>query len=329
MNKPEQDVLEELLRHSQPRPVPAPAEVAAAKAAVRAEWQAATGKRLTRRRLRAYAVAATVVIGIFAAMNAWRAPVPVPMRVADVARHVGEVFVLDEQARMQPLDIAAGIDVGQVIVTADDAGLALSWAGGGSLRVDENTRVRFSTTESVFLEHGRVYFDSVPGIATDRGPGYASVFELETEHGIVRHVGTQYMVEAEVARLVVSVRDGAVVVDSDLYEQRVASGEQATLSGSQRPGILSISRFGEPWDWVSRMTPPLDVDGRSLHEFLVWVSRETGLEVRYDGATETIAKEKAILHGTVDSAPMDALRARLATAALDWYVEEGVIHIRE
>ena len=91
----------------------------------------------------------------------------------------------------------------------------LSWGGGGSLRIGENTRIRFTDTATAFLEEGRVYFDSVQVLAASDHAEDSPAFTLATEHGNVRHLGTQYMVEADAQRLVVSVREGEVVVAED------------------------------------------------------------------------------------------------------------------
>ena len=120
-------------------------------------------------------------------------------------------------------------------MTASDAGLALAWGGGGSLRIGANTRIRFVSVASAFLEDGRVYFDSRPGLAAGTEAGASPDFLLETDRGTVRHVGTQYMVESDASGLVVSVREGEVEIEGGTYEERVSSGQQVTLSGSRRP----------------------------------------------------------------------------------------------
>ena len=53
-----------------------------------------------------------------------------------------------------------------------------------------------------------------------------------------------------------------------------------------------------------------------------------GLELRFEGQAESIA-HKAVLKGTIDTEPAEALRLRLATAALAWRIEEGVIYITD
>lgn len=329
MSKPEYDALEELLRRSEPRPIPASADIAAAKAAVRKDWQDVAGKRRTQRRIRTVALAATVLAGLFAVFNAVRTPIVEIVQVASIEKQLGDVYVLGEDGTLREIEDVTTIQSGQMLVTASEAAIAIAWGGGGSLRIDANTRIRFVSDVSAFLEDGRVYFDSRPGLAAGTDAGGSPNFLLETDRGTVRHVGTQYMVEADASGLVVSVREGEVEIKAGVYEERVSSGQQATLSGSRRPYVLSIDRFGERWGWISRTTPARDVNGRTLHEFLTWVGRETGLEIRYEDGAEAIAKDEAELVGTVSSAPLDALPVRVATAALEYHIEEGVIYIRE
>lgn len=321
------DVLDNLLRHAQPRPVPEPDGTAVARAAVHEEWRTTVGRRKLRRRITQFALAATVVMGAFIALNQLRVTAVTPPTVATIARSVGPVYLLGESAELRPTD---GLDVvtsGQTIVTGDDAGLALAWGNGGSVRIDEHTRVRFDDDETVFVEEGRVYFDSHSSLLAGITAGDSPAFSMRTSHGELHHLGTQYMADVARDALVVSVREGQVAVDGRFHQQTVVAGQQATWSGQQRPSILNIGRTGEAWDWVNRTTPAADVDGKTLHEFLTWVCREMGLELRFEGQAERIAHE-AILKGRIDTQPAEALRLRLATAALEWRIEGDVIYIR-
>ena len=63
-----------------------------------------------------------------------------------------------------------------------------------------------------------------------------------------------------------------------------------------------------------------------MYEFLTWVSRELGLGLVFRGDAETIAR-MAVLRGAIDTRPADALRVRLASAALPWRIEEGIIYV--
>ena len=274
-----------------------------------------------------YALAATVVVGMFAAFNLLRTSGPAAVQVASIDKSVGPVYVLGEQAELRETGGLSAIMSGQTVVTGADAGLAVAWGDGGSLRLDEKTRVEFVDQESIFLHGGRVYFDSRDAaLASGAVPGDVPVFLLHTELGRVQHVGTQYMVHIDGNDLVISVREGEVLIDGDYFDHSAVSGEQVTLSGRQRPSVLSIAANSGDWEWIEETTPVVDVDGRNLHEFLSWVSRELGLQLTFVGDAESVARG-AVLRGTIDTRPADALRMRLASAALAWRIEEGVIYV--
>lgn len=328
MNEIERDVLDELLRHSSPRPAPEAEEMASARAELKREWQALINRRQNGRRLATFAIAASLLLGLVIALLSWRPPGSEFVPVAAIDRTVGTVYLLGDDAELRPTTTLATIYAGQAIVTGHDSGLSVAWSNGGSLRVDEDTRIRFTDAETAFLEAGRVYFDSVRSLGADHDAVDVPLFTLETDQGTVSHLGTQYMAAIDEDRLVVSVREGNVLIRGKLHEQLVNTGQQATLAGSQRPSMLSISRSGEQWNWVARTMPVADVDGRTLFEFLGWACRELGLELRFEGNAEAVAQQ-AVLRGTIDTLPADALRLRLATAALDWRIQEGVIYISD
>jgi len=329
MTNVDHEALEDLLRHASPRPTPSREDEAAVRTAVRQEWRELTDRRQKRRRIVQYAVAATVLVGVFAGFNVFRGPTVVAVQVATIEKNIGPVYLLGEQAELRETVELASIMSGQVIVTGADAGLSIAWGSGGSIRIDENSRIEFTDGRSVFLESGRVYFDSqrapmVAGIDAGGMPGVT----LRTEFGNIEHLGTQYMTEVYADTLVVSVREGQVAIDGTYHDHLASPGQQVTIIGAEQPSVLSINAYGEAWSWVNRTTPAADVDGKSLHEFLTWVCREMGLEMKFEGQAETVARN-AILKGRIDTEPAEALRQRLATAALDWRIDEGVIYISD
>ena len=325
MKNVDYDALEELLRQASPRPAPSHEDEIAVRAAVQAEWRDLTSSRRTRRRFLQYGIAATVLLGGFAVLNVLRTSAVDPVQVASIEKSIGAVYVLGEQAVLRETNDLSNIVSGQTIVTGAGAGLALAWGKGGSVRVDENSRLEFTDDQTVYLEKGRVYFDSRSS-ALIAGADHAAVFMLKTPIGEIRHVGTQYMTEVNGDALVVSVREGEVSVDGIRHDRAVLPGQQMTMSGSQQPSVLSIGRSGEAWNWVNRITPPVNVEGRSVYEFLVWASREMGLELVLTATANSVA-HSALLMGTIETSPAEALPLRLATASMDWRIDEGVIYI--
>jgi hypothetical protein len=326
---PSDDVLEELLKHAAPRPTPSASDEAVVRDAVRAEWQVVSGRRQSRRRVLTYAIAATVLIGVFSVFNVFRAPVADVVQVAAIEKSFGPIYLLGEKSELRETQELANVLSGQTIVTGNQAGMALAWGKGGSMRMDESTRVEFIDDETVYLKYGRIYFDSEPSpLTAGIAAGDTGGFVIHTEHGKVAHVGTQFMTGVDAATLTVSVREGQVAVHGEYHRHIASSGERVTLSGRQRPSVLSISRSGESWGWVSLTSPAADVDGKTVHEFLLWACREMGLELQFEGRAEQIA-QGAILRGSIATAPAEALRQRLATAALEWRIDEGVIYVSD
>lgn len=320
--------MEQLLRKASPRPVPGRADTEAARKAIRQEWQAASGRHRSRKRIFRFAVAATVLVGLFSIFNVFRVVEPELVRVASIQKSFGSVYVLGDQSELMRADDLATIHAGQVIVTGADAGVAIAWANGGSVRLHRSTEVEFRDDNTVFLRSGQIYFDSTPsdligGVAT----AGAGSFQIETEYGIVSHVGTQFMTEVDSNALKVSVREGRVDIAGRYYPHVAERGEQVQLSGRQRPVVLSFPEHGAAWDWIAQTSPPVDVDGKSVHVFLGWVGRELGMSIQYGSDDIEQVARRAILEGQVDTEPGEALRMRMMTAALAWQYQEGVIYV--
>lgn len=322
--------LEQLLSKASPRPSPDAAATAAARKAVRSEWQAVSGKQRTRKNALHFALAASILIGVFALFNSLRVPNVDATPIASIQKSFGSIYVLGEQAELTLADGLSAIHEGQTIVTGDDAGIALAWRKGGSVRLDRNTEVEFKSDSSVYLRSGRIYFDSIPSeLIAGITAGDIESFLIETEFGVVSHVGTQFMTEVGSDELRVSVREGQVDVRGRYYPHTASRGEQVLFAGRQRPVVLSIPEYGDAWNWVVRTSPTVSVDGQSVHSFLSWVGREMGMSVHYGNDDVERLARAAILEGRVDSEPAEALRLRMLTAALDWHYAEGVIYVSQ
>ena len=224
--------------------------------------------------------------------------------------------------------ISLGSDVvlaaGQVIVTHEQSGIGLRWSGASSLRIDEDTRLEIVSADEVFLHSGRVYFDSQATVAAESKPAKLAV---STPHGVVRHVGTQYMAEVDGTTLRVSVREGAVAVEGRLYDAAASRGQQVAVSAGGRPMMTNISPSSAAWQWAEATAPGIDVDGMSTWDFLHWVGRETGLEVRFASAeAEEIAK-RGKLKGRVNADPRTELRIRMLGEDLGYSIAAGILTV--
>ena len=325
------EALEQLLSNASPRPVTSAADKAAVREVLHAEWRAVSGRRQARQRTLGFALAATILVAVFSLFNLFRLPAVDAVQVATIEKSFGTIYLLQNSSELQETSALSDIQSGQTIVTGDVAGIAFAWGQGGSMRMDAQTRLRFVDEGSVYLESGRLYFDSAPsaligGITSGDSRG----FVVATEFGEVSHIGTQFMTEVDGRQLRVSVREGQVSVDSQHHSHVALSGQQVTVSGRQRPTVLSLSAYARDWRWVGRTSPPAAVDGKSIYEFLQWVHRETGLEPRFDGQAEQVARME-LLKGTIDAEPLEALPRWMATTALGYDINEseGVIYVSD
>lgn len=330
---PSDDALEQLLTHASPRPVPSQSDEAAVRQAVRAEWRNVASRHQTRRRALRFAVAATVLVGVFSVFSAFRTPVVEVVQVASIEKSFGAIYVMGKQAVLHKTDNLSNVHSGQTIETRSEAGIALAWGKGGSLRVDENTRVEFTTDASVYLKSGRIYFDSQPSsLIASASVSNTKDFVVHTDYGDVDHLGTQFMTEVAPEALIVSVREGRVSVagayQADPYV--ALSGRQVRLSGRQQPIDLDFSGSGKDWDWVGRTAPSADTDGKIIDDFLHWVARELGLELRYEGQAKRVALKES-LAGDFDGEPREVLRQALLTTTLAHRIDEveGVIYVSD
>lgn len=316
------EVIESILSGAPPRPTPSTADIALARRAVHDEWRALYGRRRKRRNLLSLAAAAAIVCAVAAGLYLLRVPSAIPVQVATVERSAGALYLLGDQSVLHETPDLAALMTGQTLVTGQDAGLALSWLGGGSLRIDSDSRIEFLSTGEVFLHDGQAYFDSQAGAA---GPSGAD-FAIHTDDGVIRHVGTQYMASVTASGVTVNVREGQVRILADTFDATAVAGQQVRVQGSARPAYANVSTHGDLWRWAEKFAPTIDVDGQTAHQFISWAARESGLDVRFANAdVEALARDTRMSGNTGELEPRVALRVLLQTTTLDAAVVDDSI----
>jgi len=321
------DAVEALLEQAAPRPAPPAGDEQQVREAVYAEWQAVTGKHRTRQRVTYFAVAAAVILAVAVSFNAFRVTGVAPVEVATISQDHGSIYLLGDQSELRELQDLTTIFAGQTVETSNDSGVGLAWRSGGSLRVDENTRVEFKSPNSVYLVSGRVYFDSQTMAAISGGGGATPDLVIETDYGSVTHLGTQYMTTVDSGTLTVSVREGQVDVNGryTAYE-----GQEMELVGSAQPSVTNISRTSGKWAWVEATAPTLDFSGKSTHDFLMWVERETGHAVAFESPEAEQTARTGGLRGTIEGLdPRAELEVRMRGEDLnvEFDTDRGTINV--
>ncbi len=324
------DILESLFSHASARER-APEEVERAiRASLHAEWTGMTRQRQRRKTVIAYGIAASVLLTTVISLNMLNRDVTTPVKhqVATVEKQSGNIFLHQGNERSsESRRLASGkIFAGQVLSTAQDARLAVAMGTGEIIRINENTRLAFDSESEIELISGQIYVDSVHALATT-SPGDTLV--IHTIAGSVHHLGTQYITGIDGATVSISVREGQVLIKTEHTESIAKRGQQLRINQTGTASIASIPTHGPLWEWAERVTPGYNLDGRSAHDFINWVGRETGRVVHFapDGS-EQLARATE-LRGSIDLEPLRALDLILQTSDLVPAVEDGAIIIRK
>ena len=103
------------------------------------------------------------------------------------------------------------------------------------------------------------------------------------------------------------------------------SGRRASVIGSAgevlalRDGQVTRSALApnaSAWNWVTDVTPPFSIDGRTVEEFLTWAGRETGRRVVYASPEVERLARSVTLSGTVDGLPPQQAVASMPSSSI-------------
>jgi ferric-dicitrate binding protein FerR (iron transport regulator) len=309
-----------LLHLAGPRESAHPERVERVRSAVHARWRAEVRAR-RRRWIPWIAVPAAAAAGVavfFLLAPRLRAPSPgagasslaVLERLRDPVTRGGGVGLKPGEE----------IEPGSEISTGAEGRAALRLASGASLRLDGGTTLRLVSGALLDLERGAVYIDS--GEATD------ARVAVHTPSGTIRDVGTQFVVRLGEAGLVVAVREGSASLSREGGVEEISAGTRLTAGPGGAISRAPVASYGPDWDWVMEIAPPFMVENRTLGEFLAWVSRETGRQVRFSDPGSAQERASIILHGSLAGLrPDQAPAAILPTCGLKSRLEGDVFII--
>jgi len=311
-----EDRVEALLRATGRRPEVPHERAQRVRAAAEAAWSQDVRRRTWRRRLAfaATAAAAAALAAVFALTDRRGLdPAPALVPAAVVERVVGP----GRPALREGDPIAENA----VVATGDAGRLALRLRSGFGVRLDIQTRLRVLSGDALSIEAGAVYLDSAgPG-----GPAIGSI-EVRTPLYTLRNLGTRFEARLSESNLVVRVRDGAVSVEGAGPPLRIDAGRQLDLRADGARVERPLEAFDGTWEWVAGVTPMMDIEGRRLSEFLAWIARERGLEVRFADPGQAASAPAIVLNGSIAGLTLDqALDSVLATSGLRGRTEGRVL----
>lgn len=303
-----------LLHLAGPRPaIPADLE-RRVQARVRREWQQATRRRRVVRWAMPLALAACLVAAV--AVIVRPTPVPAPV-VGTVARSVSTDGT---DARLH----AAGDVVrrGDTLATAASEIISIDLRDGTSLRLAEDSALRFDAADDFELLRGGLYAD------TGQPVYRTAALTVRTPLAVVTDVGTQFLVRYAHGGLQVAVRDGRVDVADEGRTHTAVAGQQLQLTSGEAAKVADIAPHAALWEWAASVAPLFVIENRSLMDFLKWAARETGRDLAFADNEQRMAAMRVVLHGSIaDFTPDEAVASVLATSGIVYELTPEKIYI--
>ena len=307
------DQLESLFKGVQQRPQPSAEAREKAFQAVTEEWEATQRRRATIIRFTPLALAATVLVGVFAVITILQ-PVTAKLEL-ELAQGYIHVDSLIYRTNDQPLAIELESDAP---IQAVEATRWLA-ANGADVRLDKGSTFAWRTQDTLVLQGGAVYIET-DGVST---------FVVETNHGVVRDIGTEFLVETDPNRLVVAIREGRIELVTPLRTLRTDDVElgSANVLEVNEDGLLerNESAGGARWNWIH--ITPKGYTTRNPVTLLQMIAEDLGKQLIFvDGVEASIEREE--LHGDYSSmTPWAALQQVMNVTDTQWREENGTITI--
>lgn len=333
-NEDRSDDVARLVRLAGQRP-PVPGErVARVRAAAREAWLRESRRRSRRRliwggvALAAAASLAVAVIGL--------ARLPGLSGGGEVAGVGGALPVELEAGSVMVRELAGGrlgpprsmaasetIPPGSVLATATGHRAALRLPSGHSLRLDEASEVRLDNAGTVHIERGALYLASAAEAPAEEG------LRVITPLGSLQEIGTQYAVRLMDGSVRIRVREGAVIMHGASEAREVRMGTEMEIRPDGTAATRSVPTHGAPWDWVSSVTPMIDLEGRSARSFLDWVARERGWTLEFASDELAASADSIIVAGDIRGMTVEeSLSAVLPSCRMTHRLEGGTLEIR-
>ncbi len=314
--------IEELLRAVGARNEPSPDTAQEVMSAVHAEWRDLVQQRRRQQRVVAWRIAAGVVLAVLVSTFAYRFMAPEAAPVASIAHVDGHLLASNADAAPETRVSGQAIRVGDTVQTDSQSRAAVSFADGLSLRLDHNTQLTVDETDRITLAAGAIYIDAPSGNAGD-----GAALTVNTRAGSVRHLGTQYEVRTQADAMLVSVREGRVMVTNSTGSNTGEAGQVLRLSTAGELTRSMLAATDPYWQWTLQAAPAFDIENQSLAVFLQWIARETGRHVVYSTPQAEAAATGVKLRGSIAGLDADAaLAAVLSTTQFRRY-QAGVTEI--
>ena len=218
-------------------------------------------------------------------------------------------------SRAARLENGAQIAAGDSVSVGDDAGVLLRVSGDLTVRLAAGSHARLTAADEIELSVGQAFVDATPGA---RAP-----LRVVTPHGVVTHLGTQYLVRSGHDEIEVAVREGRAQLTTGKATTVAEAGSWLLRRDAESaPRVGELAPVDARFDWIATLPSEFHLEGATLAQFLAWFQRETGLATVYSEGVDAGNFAHVQLKGSIDDLdPLEALSYVLATADLAWHRE--------
>jgi ferric-dicitrate binding protein FerR (iron transport regulator) len=228
----------------------------------------------------------------------------------------------DGFAPAHSLEAESSVAPDSIITTSATERAALRIGKGHSLRLDIGSQVRVIDAGTIYLDSGAIYLASAdPRRLGDR-------ITVLTAFGEIREIGTQFEVRVSNESVRVRVREGEVVLTQGSITHDIGVGTEILMDADGSVATRRISTYGPEWAWVSGVTPMMDLEGRTAHEFLEWSAREQGWDLVFDSAELASSAGSITVAGDISGMTVDqALDAVLPSCRMMHRTVDGTLRV--
>ena len=214
------------------------------------------------------------------------------LTVGTVLATRGKVSLVAAGAGESAVHLGAIVPTNALLRVPVDGAARLAMVGA-TLSIQGDSELVFDAPAAIRLQRGRIYVDGV------RDARVADRVRVITPFGSVEHLGTRFEVAVTASGLRVRVRDGQVRVLGIKVQQTLHGSDQLSISASGEVTGGFLPTFSDEWAWTQDPAANINIDGKSLIQFLDWFARESGYAVRFSSARAQQAAAAAVLHGSI------------------------------
>lgn len=279
------------------------------------EWQQLPEKKkFSFRLVRPQVLAASLIITLITFAGGWK------MLLGGEEVYVGElVFSSGQFAILGDKQLHDNfLSDGVMIHTGEDGRLSIRLLKRTEVRLDVNTQISFRKNAELWLHSGRIYIDS---------PGADEGVKVVTPFGPVSDIGTQFTVNVASDEVEVAVREGLVNIALDSGNVSInaddGGAERITINKDDEVNRSQVSNNDVHWGWIHLAAAEFKLDNSSVHAFLQWASRESGLKLIFENDHALMAAKQTRLHGSLDGMnPRESIAVILSTTRFGSRVTE-------